>query len=114
MEMFGKKKPKKKKVKAFNLDELNETLPEVKESGVPAGEDREQTSTQPADVEDLDLDFDFSRTVKKKRSKKKNRLDDLIAKTDTVLEGEDNEQGKSSARRISLIVSYTGLVLVSE
>ncbi|XP_071515123.1 eukaryotic translation initiation factor 2 subunit 2 isoform X3 [Panulirus ornatus] len=90
IEIFGKKKSKKKKSKAFNLDELNETLPEAKDAGVTVGEDRDFSSTQPAEFDDFDLDMDFSK-AKKKKSKKKKGLDDLIAKDDNVLDSDDRE-----------------------
>ncbi|XP_071515122.1 eukaryotic translation initiation factor 2 subunit 2 isoform X2 [Panulirus ornatus] len=94
IEIFGKKKSKKKKSKAFNLDELNETLPEAKDAGVTVGEDRDFSSTQPAEFDDFDLDMDFSK-AKKKKSKKKKGLDDLIAKDDNVLDSDDREAEES-------------------
>lgn len=90
IEIFGKKKSKKKKSKAFNLDELNETLPETKDAGVTVGEDRDFSSTQPPEFDDFDLDMDFSK-AKKKKSKKKKGLDDLIAKDDNMLDSDDRE-----------------------
>ncbi|XP_042204670.1 eukaryotic translation initiation factor 2 subunit 2-like isoform X2 [Homarus americanus] len=90
MEMFGKKKSKKKKMKPFNLDELSEALPDSKDSGVVSGEDREPATAQPVEMDDFDLDMDFSK-AKKKRSKKKKELVELIAKEENVLDSDDRE-----------------------
>uniref|UniRef100_A0A0P4W9X6 Eukaryotic translation initiation factor 2 subunit 2 n=1 Tax=Scylla olivacea TaxID=85551 RepID=A0A0P4W9X6_SCYOL len=89
MEMYGKKKSKKKK-KPFSLDEMSDALPEAKDNGVAAGEDREPPAIQAAEVDDFDLDMDFSRT-KKKRTKKKKVLNDLIAKDDVAADADDKE-----------------------
>ncbi|KAG7156027.1 putative Eukaryotic translation initiation factor 2 subunit 2-like 2 [Homarus americanus] len=93
MEMFGKKKSKKKKMKPFNLDELSEALPDSKDSGVVSGEDREPATAQPVEMDDFDLDMDFSK-AKKKRSKKKKELVELIAKEENVLDSDDRELGE--------------------
>lgn len=82
LENFGKKKKKKK---PFNLDELENNLPEVddgKDDGGDGGAD------DAGNVEDeLDLEVDFSKTKKKK--KKKKELDELVAeKTDAADEGQ--------------------------
>lgn len=89
MEMYGKKKSKKKK-KPFSLDEMSDALPEAKDNGVAAGEDREPPAIQAAEVDDFDLDMDFSRT-KKKRTKKKKVLNDLIAKDEVAADADDKE-----------------------
>lgn len=89
MEMYGKKKSKKKK-KPFSLDEMSDALPEAKDNGVAAGDDREPPAIQAAEVDDFDLDMDFSRT-KKKRTKKKKVLTDLIAKDEGAAEADDKE-----------------------
>ncbi|XP_045614301.1 eukaryotic translation initiation factor 2 subunit 2 isoform X4 [Procambarus clarkii] len=90
MEMFGKKKSKKKNKKPFNLEELSEALPETKETGIIIGEDREQVASQASEVDDFDLDMDFSK-AKKKKPKKKKGLVDLIAKDDSVMDSDDKE-----------------------
>lgn len=95
MEMFGKKKSKKKK-KPFTMDDMSEALPETKDNGVAVGEDREPPAVQPAEVDDFDLDMDFTKAKKKKTKKKKVILNDLIAKEDIVPEGDDTELGKST------------------
>lgn len=89
MEMYGKKKSKKKK-KPFSLDEMSDALPEAKDNGVAAGDDREPPAIQAAEVDDFDLDMDFTRT-KKKKTKKKKVLTDLIAKDDGAAEADDKE-----------------------
>ncbi|XP_063865231.1 eukaryotic translation initiation factor 2 subunit 2-like isoform X1 [Scylla paramamosain] len=89
MEMYGKKKSKKKK-KPFSLDEMSDALPEAKDNGVATGEDREPPAIQAAEVDDFDLDMDFSRT-KKKRTKKKKVLNDLIAKDEVAADADDKE-----------------------
>lgn len=92
MEMYGKKKGKKKK-KPFSLDEMSDALPEAKDNGVAAGEDREPPTIQAAEVDDFDLDMDFTRT-KKKKTKKKKVLNDLLAKDEGTAEADDKEFGK--------------------
>lgn len=89
MEMYGKKKSKKKK-KPFSLDEMSDALPEAKDNGVAAGDDREPPAIQAAEVDDFDLDMDFTRT-KKKKTKKKKVLNDLIAKDEVAAEADDKE-----------------------
>lgn len=90
MEMFGKKKTKKKK-KPFTLDEMSEALPESKDNGVVVGEDREPPAVQPTGMDDFDLDMDFSKKKKKKKTSKKKGLNDLIAKEEGTGEGDDKE-----------------------
>lgn len=92
MEMFGKKKSKKKK-KPFSMDDMSEALPESKDNGVAVGEDREPPAVQPAEVDDFDLDMDFTK-AKKKKTKKKKGLTDLIAKEDSIADADDKEFGK--------------------
>merc|ERR1712080_545544 len=55
-----------KKKKAFNMDELDDALPE-----------KEKTVKTVKEDDDIDLDMDFS-TTKKKKKKKNLKLDDLI------------------------------------
>merc|ERR1712080_513289 len=57
---------KKKTKKAFNMDELDDALPE-----------KEKTVKTVKEDDDIDLDMDFS-TTKKKKKKKNLKLDDLI------------------------------------
>ncbi|XP_050721990.1 eukaryotic translation initiation factor 2 subunit 2-like isoform X3 [Eriocheir sinensis] len=90
MEVFGKKKGKKKK-KPFSMDDMSEALPESKDNGVAVGEDREPPAVQPAEVDDFDLDMDFTKAKKKKTKKKKVVLNDLIAKEDMVADADDAE-----------------------
>lgn len=93
LENFGKKKKKKKK-QPFNLDEIENSLPEVgskEENAIEIGEVGED-----AGVEDFDLDMDFSKSKKKK--KKKKDLDELV--------GED-EKEKSEEKENVEDVSQT-------
>lgn len=92
MELFGKKKSKKKKTKPFNFEELNDALPDGKESSVMDEENIDPASTQVAEVEDFDLDMDFSK-AKKKRTKKKKGLDTLIAEEEAAIDDKDEESG---------------------
>ncbi|PBC25449.1 Eukaryotic translation initiation factor [Apis cerana cerana] len=81
LENFGRKKKKKKK--AFNLDELDAALPDTKK------EDVVEQQTEEVIVDDtFDLDMDFSKTKKKK--KKKKDLDELVAEEERK-EIEDKE-----------------------
>lgn len=83
IELFGKKKPKKKKSKPFNLEELNDALPDGKETYTGGDEENiDPATTVVAEVEDFDVDMDFSK-AKKKRTKKK-KLDTLIAEEDAI------------------------------
>lgn len=61
LDNFGKKKKKKKKT-FFNLEELDNALPET----LPAEEPEPQEEEV---IDDLDLDIDFSKTKKKKKKK---------------------------------------------
>lgn len=83
LDNFGKKKKKKKKT-FFNLDELENALPETKEEKPPAEEPEQQEDEV---VDDLDLDIDFSKTKKKK---KKKNIDELMAE-DEQSRSEDKE-----------------------
>ncbi|KAM3965539.1 LOW QUALITY PROTEIN: eukaryotic translation initiation factor 2 subunit beta [Aphomia sociella] len=78
LDNFGKKKRKKKTF--FNLEELDNALPET-----PPAEEPEPQETE--DIDDLDLDIDFSKTKKKK--KKKSNLDEHVVEDD--IKGEDQE-----------------------
>ncbi|XP_045775451.1 eukaryotic translation initiation factor 2 subunit 2 [Maniola jurtina] len=83
LDNFGKKKKKKKKT-FFNLDELENALPETKDEKPPAEEPEQQEEEM---VDDLDLDIDFSR---KKKKKKKNIDEQLVMEDD--LKGDDQEK----------------------
>jgi len=89
MEMFGKKKSKKKKSKPFNLDDLGDALPDTKDM---AGGDSAEVDSAIADVDEFDLDINFS-MAKKKKSKKKKDLDVLIAEEESTMEDKDVETG---------------------
>ncbi|XP_013183872.1 eukaryotic translation initiation factor 2 subunit 2 [Amyelois transitella] len=78
LDNFGKKKKKKKKT-FFNLEEIENALPETP----PAEEPEPQEEV----IDDLDLEIDFSKTKKKK--KKTKNIDDLGVEDDT--KGEDQE-----------------------
>lgn len=89
LENFGRKKKKKKK--AFNLDELDAALPDTKK------EDVVEQQTEEVIVDDtFDLDMDFSKTKKKK--KKKKDLDELVAEEERK-EIEDKENGCTESER---------------
>ncbi|XP_045501020.1 eukaryotic translation initiation factor 2 subunit 2 [Colias croceus] len=83
LDNFGKKKKKKKKT-FFNLDELENALPETKEEKPPAEEPEKQDDEL---IDDLDLDIDFAKTKKKK---KKRNLDEIVAEED--VKGDDQER----------------------
>lgn len=78
LDNFGKKKKKKKKG-VFNMEELENTLPET-----PPAEEPEQQEDEV--IDDLDLDIDFSKTKKKK---KKKNIEELVLEDDS--KGEDQE-----------------------
>ncbi|XP_023949444.1 eukaryotic translation initiation factor 2 subunit 2 [Bicyclus anynana] len=82
LDNFGKKKKKKKKT-FFNLDELENALPETKDEKPPAEEPEQQEEEM---VDDLDLDIDFTR----KKKKKKKTIDELVMEDD--LKSEDQEK----------------------
>ncbi|XP_050587692.1 eukaryotic translation initiation factor 2 subunit 2 isoform X2 [Bombus affinis] len=89
LENFGRKKKKKKK--AFNLDELDAALPDTKK------EDVVEQQTEEVVVDDtFDLDMDFSKTKKKK--KKKKDLDELVAEEERK-DIEDKENGCTESER---------------
>ncbi|XP_076618203.1 eukaryotic translation initiation factor 2 subunit beta isoform X2 [Colletes latitarsis] len=84
LENFGRKKRKKKK--AFNLDELDAALPDTKKEDVI-----EQQTEEVAVDDTFDLDMDFSKTKKKK--KKKKDLDELVAEEEhKEIEDKENEE----------------------
>ncbi|XP_038222096.1 eukaryotic translation initiation factor 2 subunit 2-like [Zerene cesonia] len=83
LDNFGKKKKKKKKT-FFNLDELENALPETREEKPPAEEPEQQDEEI---IDDLDLDIDFAKTKKKK---KKRNLDEIVAEED--VKGDDQER----------------------
>ncbi|XP_053971724.1 eukaryotic translation initiation factor 2 subunit 2 [Hylaeus anthracinus] len=84
LENFGRKKKKKKK--AFNLDELDAALPDTKKEDVV----EQQMEEVPVD-DTFDLDMDFSKTKKKK--KKKKDLDELVAEEERKeIEDKENEE----------------------
>ncbi|XP_063383333.1 eukaryotic translation initiation factor 2 subunit 2 [Cydia fagiglandana] len=78
LDNFGKKKKKKKKT--FNLEDMENALPDTREERPPAEEPLQEEEV----VDDLDLDIDF--TAKKK--KKKKTVDELMAEE----EGRDEEK----------------------
>ncbi|XP_063627168.1 eukaryotic translation initiation factor 2 subunit 2 [Cydia splendana] len=78
LDNFGKKKKKKKKT--FNLEDIENALPDTREERPPAEEPLQEEEV----VDDLDLDIDF--TAKKK--KKKKTVDELMAEE----EGRDEEK----------------------
>ncbi|XP_061720105.1 eukaryotic translation initiation factor 2 subunit 2 [Cydia pomonella] len=78
LDNFGKKKKKKKKT--FNLEDIENALPDTREERPPAEEPLQEEEV----VDDLDLDIDF--TAKKK--KKKKTVDELMADE----EGRDEEK----------------------
>lgn len=78
LDTFGKKKKKKKKF--FNLEEIENALPETPPAEEPELQEEEA-------VDDLVLEIDFSKSKKKK--KKKNNVDDLTVEDD--IKGEDQE-----------------------
>lgn len=78
LDNFGKKKKKKKKG-VFNMEELENTLPET-----PPAEEPEQQEDEV--IDDLDLDIDFSKTKKKK---KKKNIEEFVLEDDS--KGEDQE-----------------------
>lgn len=96
MELFGKKKPKKKKSRQpFNLDDLNDALPDGKDGYGGDEENIDPASTVVAEMEDFDLDMDFSKD-KKKRKKGKKGLATLIAEEEAVTDDKDDlESGDS-------------------
>lgn len=77
LDNFGKKKKKKKK--NFNLEELENALPETPPVEEPEPQEEEV-------IDDLDLDIDFTNARKKK---KKKVVDELTLEDD--LKGEDQE-----------------------
>lgn len=92
MEMFGKKKGKKKKSKPFSMDDLNDALPETKEGSTAENEEKDPAL---AEVDEFDLDINFSK-AKKKKSKKKKDLDVLIAEQEEALmDADDKDVGES-------------------
>ncbi|KAL0821086.1 hypothetical protein ABMA28_005716 [Loxostege sticticalis] len=78
LDTFGKKKKKKKKF--FNLEEIENALPETPPAEEPEPQEEDA-------VDDLVLEIDFSKSKKKK--KKKNNVDDLTVEDD--IKGEDQE-----------------------
>lgn len=92
LESFGKKKKKKKK--PFNLEDIENSLPEPEVDAeaeaaaaeANAGEDGEAAG------EEYDLDVDFSKTKKKK--KKKKDLDELVAEKLEADVQENKENGE--------------------
>lgn len=81
LDNFGKKKKKKKKT-FFNLEELENTLPET-----PPTEEPEQQEDDA--VDDLDLNIDFTNARKKKRKK---NTDEIVLEDD--IKGEDQENAE--------------------
>ncbi|KAK7069122.1 eukaryotic translation initiation factor 2 [Halocaridina rubra] len=90
MELFGKKKPKKKKAKPFSLDELNDALQDGKETYMGDEENIDPSINQAAEAEDFDIDMDFTK-AKKKKTKKKKGLNTLIAEDEAMVDDKDGE-----------------------
>ncbi|XP_049871700.1 eukaryotic translation initiation factor 2 subunit 2 [Pectinophora gossypiella] len=84
LDNFGKKKKKKKKT-FFNLDEMENALPDTREERPPAEEPEQQEDEV---IDDLDLDIDFSKTKKKK---KKKNIDELALDDDKAEDQENQE-----------------------
>lgn len=78
LDNFGKKKKKKKKG-VFNMEELENTMPET-----PPAEEQEPQEDDV--IDDLDLEIDFSKTKKKK---KKKNIEEPVMEDD--VKGEDQE-----------------------
>lgn len=86
LDNFGKKKKKTKK-RFFNLQEMENALPEVSQiENVPVEEPEPQEEEV---IDDLDLDIDFSRTKKKK---KKKNIDEFAIEDDVKGEDQDKEE----------------------
>ncbi|KAK5642573.1 hypothetical protein RI129_008740 [Pyrocoelia pectoralis] len=90
---FSKKKKKKKK--PFNMDELENVLPDGKDKDDSA---LDNITNQDDSIMDDNFDLDFSKTKKKK--KKKKDLDELIAEADDKQEDKENVEDST--------VSWTG------
>ncbi|CAG0919075.1 unnamed protein product [Notodromas monacha] len=76
LESFGKKKKKKKKT--FDLDALEDALPEAtKDEDAVPGDIGGDEGGEPKD-DDFDLDMDFTKLKKKKMKKKKKDIDELM------------------------------------
>ncbi|XP_063368270.1 eukaryotic translation initiation factor 2 subunit 2 [Cydia amplana] len=80
LDNFGKKKKKKKKT--FNLEDIENALPDTREERPPVEEPLQEEEV----VDDLDLDIDF--TAKKK--KKKKTVDELMAEEEFRDEEKEN------------------------
>lgn len=86
LDNFGKKKKKTKK-RFFNLQEMENALPEVTQNvNTPVEEPEPQEEEV---IDDLDLDIDFSRTKKKK---KKKNIDEFAIEDDVKGEDQDKEE----------------------
>ncbi|CAH0724917.1 unnamed protein product, partial [Brenthis ino] len=86
LDNFGKKKKKTKK-RFFNLQEMENALPEV-----PQNENTPVEEPEPQEeevIDDLDLDIDFSLTKKKK---KKKNIDEFAIEDDVKGEDQDKEE----------------------
>lgn len=90
---FSKKKKKKKK--PFNMEELENALPDGKDKDDSA---LDNITNQDDSIMDDNFDLDFSKTKKKK--KKKKDLDELIAEADDKQEDKENVEDST--------VSWTG------
>lgn len=86
LDNFGKKKKKTKK-RFFNLQEMENALPEVTQNENTPVEEPEPQEEEV--IDDLDLDIDFSRTKKKK---KKKNIDEFAIEDDVKGEDQDKEE----------------------
>ncbi|XP_017774715.1 PREDICTED: eukaryotic translation initiation factor 2 subunit 2 isoform X1 [Nicrophorus vespilloides] len=99
-------KKKKKKKKTFNLDDLDNALPD-KEEGEGEGGNQDDVAMD----DNFDLELDFSKAKKKK--KKKKDLDELMAEADDKQEDKENverlpdEVDESSVQWMSSDRDYT-------
>ncbi|XP_017774717.1 PREDICTED: eukaryotic translation initiation factor 2 subunit 2 isoform X2 [Nicrophorus vespilloides] len=92
-------KKKKKKKKTFNLDDLDNALPD-KEEGEGEGGNQDDVAMD----DNFDLELDFSKAKKKK--KKKKDLDELMAEADDKQEDKENVD-ESSVQWMSSDRDYT-------
>jgi len=103
LDSFGVKKKKKKK-KEFNLDELDNALPDVKnnkeETPAEAGDVNED-----AEMKDFDLDMDFSKSKKKK--KKKKDIDELVAEEEKEKTAKETNMENESQKWLGSDRDYT-------
>lgn len=90
---FTKKKKKKPKKKTFDLDGLNDALPENETTSASTNAESTQDSTAPSEI-----DFDLLLT-KKKKKKKKPKIEDVQKENEFELEdgAEDDDAEKDTS-----------------